>query len=142
MCERIKEFDKQIEKWLDDTNFFNPEAGELYIDEVEDEEEAAQGDGAQTPDDDEYADMNTKERPKQDNVDSEKYDKYIGAEVMMDVTCEGPMRETVKRRIENEDGSWAGNYQRNLIIDKRDYELEYDNGTHDWYFTNVIAENL
>ena len=38
MCERIKEFDKQIEKRLDDTNFVNPEAGELYIDKVEDED--------------------------------------------------------------------------------------------------------
>ena len=74
MCKRIKEFDKQIEKRLDDTNFVNPEAGELYIGEVEDEDEAAHGDGNQTPDDDEYAEMNTKERPEQDDVDSKTYD--------------------------------------------------------------------
>ena len=60
MCERIKQFDGQIEKRLDDTNFVNPEAGELYIDEVEDEDKAAHRDGTQTPDDDEYADMKTK----------------------------------------------------------------------------------
>ena len=110
ICERIKEFDKQIEKQLNDTNFVNPEAGELYINEVKDEDEASLGDGTQTPDDDEYADMNTKERTKQDDVDSETYDKYMGAEVMMDVNSKGPKRATLKRHIENKDGSRAGTY--------------------------------
>ena len=105
MCERIKEFDEKIEKRLDDTNFVNPEARELYIDEFEYENEAAHRDGTQMPDDDEYADMNTEERPKQDDVDFETYDKYIGSEVMMDVPGEGPNRATVRRRIENEVGS-------------------------------------
>ena len=123
MCERIKDFDKQIEKLLDDTNFVNPEAGELYIDEVEDKDEAAHGDGTQTPDDDEYADMNTEERPKQDDVDSKTYDKYIGAEVMMDVPGEGPKHAAVKRRIKNEDRSQGVTYHRNPIMDTREYEL-------------------
>ena len=142
MCERIKDFDEQIEKRLDDTNFVNPEAGELYINEVEDENKVAHRDGTQTPDNDEYSDMNTEERPEQDDVDSETYDKYIVAEVRMDVPGEGPKRTTVKRRIENEDGSRARTYHRNPMMDKRKYELEYDDGTHDWYFANVIAENL
>ena len=114
----------------------------MYIDEVEDEEEAAHRDGTPTPDDDEYTDMNTEELPKQDDVDSEKYDKYIGAEVMMEVPSEGPKRATVKRRIENEDGLRAGTYHRNLLMDTQEYELEYDYGTHDQYFANVIVENL
>ena len=61
---------------------------------------------------------------------------------MMDVPGEGPKRATVKRRIENEDGSRAGTYHRNPMMDTREYELEYDAGTHDRYFENVIAENL
>ena len=106
----------------------------MYIDAVEDEEKAAHRYGTQTPDDDEYADMNTKQRPEQDDVHSKTYYKYIGAEVMMDVPGEGPERATVKRRIENEDESRAGTYHHNPIIDTRDYELEYDDGTHDRYF--------
>ena len=43
------------------------------------------GDGTQTPDDDEYADMNTEEWPEQDDFNSETYNKYIGAGVMIDV---------------------------------------------------------
>ena len=89
----------KLKKRLDDTNFVNPEAGELYIDEVEDDDEAAHGDGTQTPDDDEYAEMKTEERTEQDDVDSKTYDKYIGSEVMMDVPGEGPKRATSKRSI-------------------------------------------
>ena len=51
----------------------------MYIDKVEDEDETAHGDGTQTHDDDEYADMKTKELSKKDDVDSETYDQYIGA---------------------------------------------------------------
>ena len=69
----------------------------MYIDEVGDEDEAAHRDGTQTPDDDEYADMKTKERPEQDDVDSKTYDKYIGAEVMMDVPGEVPKHATMKK---------------------------------------------
>ena len=36
MAEIIKEYDEDLEKRLDDTNFVNPEVGELYIDEMED----------------------------------------------------------------------------------------------------------
>ena len=35
-----------------------------------------------------------------------------------------------------------GTYHRNPMMDTREYELEYDDGTHDRYFANVIAENL
>ena len=61
---------------------------------------------------------------------------------MMDVPGEGHKRAMVKRSIENEDGLRAGTYQRNPRMDTREYELEYDAGTHDQYFANVIAENL
>ena len=100
------------------------------------------GNGTQTPDDDEYAEMNTKERPEGDDVDSKIYDKYIRSKAMMDVPGEGPKRATVKRRIENKDGSQAGTYHRNPMLDTREYRLEYNDGTHNWYFGNVIAENL
>ena len=55
---------------------------------------------------------------------------------------EVPKRATVKRRNENEDGSRSGTYHRNPIMDTREYELEYNDGTHDRYFANVIEENL
>ena len=114
----------------------------MYINEVEDEDKAAQGYGTQTPDDDEYSDMNTEEWPEQDDVNSETYNKYIRSAVMIDVPGEGPKRATARRRIKNKDGSPAITYHRIPMMDTREYELEYDDGNHDWYFANVIAENL
>ena len=35
-----------------------------------------------------------------------------------------------------------GMYHRNTLMANREYELEYENGTHDWYFANVIAEKI
>ena len=84
----------------------------------------------------------TEDCPKQDDIDDAAYDKYIGAEVMMDVPGEGPRRATVKRCVEDLEGKKAGSYHRNPMMDTREYELEYDDGTHDRYFANVIAKNL
>ena len=142
MIEIITKFDKDLEKRLDDTNFTNPEAGELCIDDIDDADEVAHGDGSNTPSVDEYADMEPEERPERDDVDDDAYDKYIGAEVMMDVPGEGSRRATVKRRVRNEDGTAAGTHHRNPLMDTREYELEYDDGTQDKYFANIIAENL
>ena len=60
----------------------------------------------------------------------------------MDVPGEGSRRATLKRRVRNEDGTVVGNHHRNTLMDTREYELEYDDGTHDRYLANVIAENL
>ena len=142
MTKRIKKFIEDLEKILDDTNFVNPEAGELCIDEIDDEDEVAHGDGSNTPSDVDYSSMRPEERPEQDYMDYEDYDKYIGAVVMMDVPGERLRRATVKRRVKNNDGTSAGTHHRNPLMDTREYELEYDDGTHDHYFANVIAENL
>ena len=120
-----------MQKRLDDTNFVNPESSDLYIDEVDDENDVAHGDITQTPGQDEYANMNTEERTDQDNIDGKAYDKYIWAEVMMDVPGEGPRRATVRQHVENEDSSRAETYHRKPLINTREYVLEYDDGTHD-----------
>ena len=75
-------------------------------------------------------------RPEDDDIDS--YDKYIGAEIIID----GDKRATVKRRMTDFDGRPLGTANRNPMLDTRQYEIEYDDGTTDAYFANVIAENL
>ena len=142
MAKRIKEFDEDLEKRLDDTKFVNPEVSELYINEMDDADDVAHGDGSNTPSGEEYVDMKTDERPKQDDIDNESYDKYIGAEVMIDVPGEGASRVTINRRVENANGKKAVRYHRNPLMDTHEYELEYDDGTQDQYFANIIAENL
>ena len=89
-----------------------------------------------------YGDMMTEERPDQDNIDNAVYGKYIGAEVIMDVSGEGPRRGKFRHRAEDLDGTKVGVYHQNPLIDTREYKLKYNYGTHDNYFANVIAKNL
>ena len=60
----------------------------------------------------------------------------------MDLPVEGPRRASVRRCVEDLDGAKVGTYCRSPLMDAWEYELEYDYGTHDRYFANVIAENL
>ena len=86
--------------------------------------------------------MITEERPKQDDIYDVTYEKYIDAEVMMDVPEEGLRRATVRRRVEYLDEKKLGKYHQNPLMDTRKYKLEYDDGIHDCYFSNVIFKNL
>jgi hypothetical protein len=54
--------------------------------------------------------MDTKppERPDEDEIESKAYDKYIGAEMLVDFGAEGRKRATVKRRIRDFDGNLVG----------------------------------
>ena len=109
MCEIIKTFDDLLKKRLDDTNFVNPEDGGLYIDKVDDEDDASHVDRTQTPGQDEYANMNIEERTNQGNINGGAYNKCIGVEVIMEVPREGPMRATVRRRVETRMDHVQGN---------------------------------
>ena len=60
----------------------------------------------------------------------------------MDVPGEDPRRATVIHRVEDLDGAKVGMYHQNPLMYTHQYDLEYDYGTHDWYLTNVIYENL
>ena len=62
--------------------------------------EASHGDGSNTPSDEEYGDMMVEERPDKGGIDDAAYENYIGAEVMIDVPVEGPMRATVRHCVE------------------------------------------
>ena len=57
MLERKKGFDKALEERLDGTNFTNEEAGDMCINDIDNTEKAAHGNGSNTPSDYEYADM-------------------------------------------------------------------------------------
>ena len=61
----------------------------------------------------------TEERPEQDDIDDTDYDKYIGAEVIMNVPGEGQRMATVRCHVENLDGEKGGTYHRNPIMDTR-----------------------
>ena len=89
------------------------------------------GYGAKTLSNEAYGDIIVEERPDQDGIDDTAYAKYIGAEMMMDTTEEGPRQETVRRCVEELDRTKMGTYHGNPLMDTRDYELEYNDRTHD-----------
>ena len=107
---RITEFSKKVEVRLNNQNFVNPAGNDMYIDDIDGADAAAHGDGSNTPTDKNYGDMITEARPEIYNIDSDIYNKYIVAEVMMDVPGEGPQRETVKHRVEGMDDTIGGTF--------------------------------
>lgn len=125
-----------INNLLDTANILQDE-GELYP------EETAYGDGSNTLTEDEYRmEQNPPDRLDEDDIDSEAYDKLLGAEVMVDFGMEGRKRATVKSRARDYDGNLIGRHHRNPQLDQREYVIKYDDGTSDQMFGNIIAANL
>ena len=57
MKRRIENFDEELKKRLDDTNFIDDVGANLYIDNVDEVDEAVHGDGANNPINEAYGDM-------------------------------------------------------------------------------------
>ena len=91
----------------------------MCIDDIDDADEATHGDGSNTPSDDDYAYMLPQDRPDCDDLDDDAYDRYTGAEVLMDVPGEGSRQATVKRCVRNDDGTVVGTHHRNPLMDTR-----------------------
>ena len=51
MAERVKKFDEDLDKRLDDTDSVNPEVGKLYIGEMDHADDVAHRDSSNTPSD-------------------------------------------------------------------------------------------
>lgn len=52
------------------------------------------------------------------------------------------MMVLVMSNKEGHDGEFSGRGHSNPLFDTREYEIEYDDGTTDRYYANIIAENL
>jgi hypothetical protein len=106
-------------------------------------DDPAYGDGSKTPTDAEYRmDQLPPDRPDEDDIQSDAYDKYIGAEVLVDFGMEGRKRATVKSRARDFEGHFIGRSNKNPLLDTSEYIIEYDDGTADRMFANTIAENI
>ena len=138
---RIKEFDRKINEQLGDKNFLNPDADDAF-DDIYEEDIIAHGDGMNTPTDEEYGEMLEEDHKDIDEIGAEAYDKFIGAEVVMDLGDQGPKKATVKQRARDRDDNLIGRAHKNPLLDTREYEIEFEDGTTDFYLANVISENL
>ena len=114
---RIDKFDKELEKRLDNKNFFDDVGADSYIDNTDDANEASHMDGDNTPCDEKYGDTISKDFPEKGDIDNAASDNYVGAEVIMDVPGEDPRRENVRHCVEDLDRAKVGMYHWNLLMD-------------------------
>jgi hypothetical protein len=113
-------FQRKIEERLDESNFIIEDEFESsrILQDEDLNDDPAYGDGSRTPTDAEYR-MDTKppDRPDEDDIQSDEYDKYIGAEVSVDCGTEGKRRATVKARARDFEGNLVSRSNQNPLLD-------------------------
>ena len=69
-------------------------------------------------------------------------DSYLNMELGIRRNDEGLYHARVKRRAVDQDGKPIGRPSNNPLLDSRQYEVEYSDGTNEILTANIIAENL
>ena len=68
---------------------------------------------------------------------------YVGMEIGLRRSAEGDLqRGRVKRQAVGEDGQPVGTAHINPMVDTRQYEVEFDDGTTETLSANLLAENI
>ena len=141
----IEEFNERLEQCLSDENFVIEGDGNfdsMYLDGIDDDDNNAGVAANQgiTPTEEEYGDMLAQERPEAD--EEEAVDKYLNAELCLDLGTNNERRGRVCKRLRELDGEPIGRAHPNPLFDTREYEVEFTDGTREKYQANVIAENM
>ena len=91
-----------------------------------------------------YADDTDGEEPRvpdEDDVTPEYGDIYIGAQVLLPFEDKVLTGKVVSRKQEH-DGSLKGHAHSNPILDTREYNVEFPDGSLSAYSANIIAESM
>jgi hypothetical protein len=115
----------------------------MYLDDIEDllnDNAGVRHEENTTPNADEYGDMIIEERP--DDDDEEAIDKYLNAELILDVGTNNERRGRVVKRSRGLDGEAIGRAHTNPLFDTREYDVEFTDGMREKYQANIIAENM
>jgi hypothetical protein len=70
------------------------------------------------------------------------YDEYIAASILLPQGGEQKMAKVLRRRHDTKSRLPIGTRNANPILDSRQYEVEFPDGTTDIFTANLIAENL
>jgi hypothetical protein len=79
--------------------------------------------------------------PDADDWTPEAYDQYLSAQVVLSQGDEN-YRGTVKRQKQDNDGNPVGVRHSNPILDTREYEVEFPDGSVEVLTANTIAEAM
>ena len=74
--------------------------------------------------------------------DIQDYDRYIQSQIIIPIKVEYLMKAKVIGRVHDDTDKPKGTYNPNPMIDTREYEVMFDDGTIKEYSANIIAENL
>jgi hypothetical protein len=80
-------------------------------------------------------------RPEANDYTPDSYDQYINAEVLLPYGGE-ELKAKVKARKHDADGLPLGKRHANPLLDTREYEVEFPDGSVDFFTANTIAENI
>jgi hypothetical protein len=106
----IDEFNHRLDESLDDANFIIEGEGEfesMYLDDIEDDGNSGVIHmDENTPSPEDYGDMNTEDRPEDD--EQEAIDKYLNVELIMNMGTNDERRGRVIKRSRGLDGEAIG----------------------------------
>ena len=139
----IVDFNVTLEQRLDDANFQLPgDSGDdidvppMYLEDFDyDDNPGVLYSGGITPDIAEQEDVHPDE-------DDEAVDKYLNMELTLGVGTDDPRRGRVLKRSRGLDGRPTGRAHSNPILDTREYDVEFTDGSVEKYRANIIAENM
>ena len=140
MKDRVAKFHETLDKYIDTTSeYANEENGDDFVRDDETVPVGYDDDGdyfglTEVPDIDEFID-NENERTQSDS-----YDKYIGAEIVLPNSADQNLMARVKKKIMSNDRNGSDHY--NPIKDHSKYVVQFPDGTTDEVEANVIAESM
>jgi hypothetical protein len=80
-------------------------------------------------------------QPEADEMDTEAYDQYISAQVLLPTGDTMKTGKVLKRKLDG-DGRLIGRANSNPLLDSRVYEVEFSDGTVKEYAANLVAEAI
>ena len=140
MKDRVADYHESLNRHIDATSeYVNEENGDDFIKDDVPVPMGYEDDGdyfglPKAPDIDDVIDS------ENDRTQSDTYDKYIGAEIVLPNSADQNLMAKVKKKLSSNDKNSPNYY--NPLRDRSRYEVQFPDGTTDEVEANVIAESM
>ena len=140
MKDRVADYHESLNKYIDATSeYVNEKNGDNFVKDDETVPMGYEDDGdyfglSEAPDIDEIIDS------EDERTQSDSYDKYIGAQIILPNSADQSLMAKVKKKISSNDRNNPNYY--NPLKDHSKYEVQFPDGTTDEVEPNVIAESM
>jgi hypothetical protein len=130
MKAKVKEFEKKLWEFLDDSNFILQGEDGInlkMLEDLDDDGIGAMVEGGITLTEEEYDDMIVEEHPEAN--DEEAVDRHLNMELRMGTRMDDERWGQVIKCAKGIGGEPVGHAHANPFFDMREYEVEFTNGT-------------